>query len=58
MLVGGEPHAAAVLPLRKGAGTNFTGVWVVSRLLWKGADHLASIIFRTSNRPARSELLY
>ena len=57
MLVGGQPHAAAVLPPGKGPGTNFTGVWVGSRLLWTGADHLATIVFRTSDRPVRNESL-
>jgi hypothetical protein len=54
MLVGGQPHVVAVLPLGNGPGTNFTGVWVGSRLLWTGADHLASNVFRTSDRPAHS----
>jgi hypothetical protein len=59
MLVGGQRHATAVVPLEKGTGTKFTGgLWVGPRLLWTGEDHLASIFFRTSDRSARSESLY
>jgi hypothetical protein len=58
MLVGGQRHAAAVLTMVKRTGVNFAGGWVVPTLLWTGVDHLASIFFRTPDRPASSESLY